>query len=156
MLSRFNNEVLSRGAAAVLPQNLNLEWLGRLQKISEDFLDSNFSLDECKEPQDAADPILSTCVYEILLHKYGDLKNISMKEMIEKMVVYAVSITMETIHRETDIGLAPPDLDNILSIDRIIAFKEVNPDFVKVLEDACIIRNSDKGWFSNLKEKLMS
>lgn len=156
MLSRFNNEVLSRGASAVLPQNLNLKWLGRLQKISEDFLDSNFSLDECKEAQDVADPILSTCVYEILLHKYEDLNNVSLEEMIEKMVVYAISITMEAIHREADIGLKPPDLDTILSIDRIIAFKAVNPDFIKVLEEACIIRESSKGWFSNLKEKIMS
>ena len=156
MLTRFNNEVLSRGAGAVLPQNLNLEWLHRLQKISEEFLDGNFSLDECKDPQDAADPILSTCVYEILLNQYGELNQVSKEEMIEKMVIYALSITMEAVHREADIGLDPPDLDNILSIERIIAYKEVNLDFIKALEQACIIRSSSKGWFGNIKAKLLS
>ena len=72
------------------------------------------------------------------------------------MAVYAVSITMETIHREVDIGLEPPDLDNILSIERIMAFKAVNPDFIKVLEQACIIRDSSKAWFNNIKKKLLS
>jgi len=58
MLVKFNNKVLSKGPTAVLPQNLTNEWLKRLQKISEDFLDSSFSLDECMEPRDIADPIL--------------------------------------------------------------------------------------------------
>jgi len=76
--------------------------------------------------------------------------------MIEKMAIYAISITMETVNRETDIGLDAPTLDNILSIDRIVAFKKINPDFIKLLEQACIIRDSGKGLFDNIKEKLLS
>ena len=52
MLSRFNNEVLSYGPTAVLPQNLNHGWIQKLQKMASDFLDSNFNLDECKDPRD--------------------------------------------------------------------------------------------------------
>jgi len=40
-------------------------------------------------------------------------------------------------------------------MDRIVAYKKVNPEFVKILKQACIVRNSEKGWFKNLKEKLM-
>ena len=40
MLVRFNNEVLSHGPDAVLPQNLNGEWIKILQKMADDFLDT--------------------------------------------------------------------------------------------------------------------
>jgi len=144
MLSKFNNQVLSKGPAAVLPQNLNSEWLKRLHNIADDFLDSSFSLDECKDPQDSADPILSTCVYEILIHQDTDMEKVSIEEMTEKMAIYAVSVAMEAADRESPIGLAPPTLDNILSLDRIVAFKEINSDLIKLLEQACIIRNPEK------------
>ena len=36
MLSQFNNEVLSYGPTAVLPQNLNSSWIMKLQKAAED------------------------------------------------------------------------------------------------------------------------
>ena len=49
----------------------------------------------------------------------------------------------------------PLNLDNIRSMDRIIAYKNINPEFVKILKQACIIRNSEKSWFRNIKEKLL-
>ena len=110
--------------------------------VAEDFLDTNFSLDECQDPQEIADPILSTCVYEILDYQYGDTSGVSTQEILEKIAIYAISISMEAANREADIGLDPPNLDNIFSMDRVIAFKEVNPDFVKLLEQACVIRDS--------------
>ena len=155
MLSRFNNEVLSYGPTAVLPQNLNSNWIKKLQKITDDFLDSNFALDECKDPRDIGDPILMACVYEILGFQQRDSADVSPKEMAEKMAIYSLSILMESVNRESDIGLEPPNLDDILSMDRIMAFKDKNPEFVKVLKQACIIQNSEKGWFQNIKDKLL-
>jgi hypothetical protein len=127
MLTNFYNEVLSYGPAAVLPQNLNNKWLGNLQKMAGDFFDSNFRLDECKEPKDIGDPVLSACVLEILKYKHGDKFKISPKEMAEKVVVYALSIMMESVLRDSDIGLAPPNLDNVLSVERIIKYRDKNP-----------------------------
>jgi hypothetical protein len=155
MLSRFNNEVLSYGPTAVLPQNLNSSWITKLQKIADDFLDSSFSLHECRDPQEVGDPILMSCVYEILGFQQGDSVEVSPKEMAENMVIYSLSILMESVNRESDIGLDPPDLNNILSMERIMAFKDKNPEFVKVLKQACIIKNSEKGWFQNIKDKLL-
>ncbi len=155
MLSRFNNEVLSYGPTAVLPQNLNNTWMKNLQKIADDFLDSNFSLHDCKDPRDIGDPILMACVYEILEFQQRRSADVSPKEMAEKMAIYSLSILMESVNRESNIGLEPPDLDNVLSMDRIMAFKEKNPEFVKVLKQACIIKNSEKGWFQNIKDKLL-
>jgi hypothetical protein len=156
MLTQFYNEVLSYGPVSVLPQNLNDRWLQSMQKLVDDFLDSNFRLDECKEPKDIGDPILSACVLEILKSQHGDNLKITPKEMAEKVVVYALTIMMETVNRESDIGLDPPNLDNILSVERIIDYKDKNPQFVNALRQACIIRESEKGWFKNIKEKLFS
>ncbi len=156
MLSQFNNEVLSYGPTAVLPQNLNTVWLMKLQKVADEFLDSNFDLHECKDPRDVGDPILMTCVYEIVAYQAGEHVEITPDDMAEKMTIYALSIIMEAVHREDNIGLDMPNLDNILSLDRIIAFKKTNPEFIKFLKQVCIVQNSDKGWFRNIKEKLLS
>jgi hypothetical protein len=156
MLSRFNNEVLSYGPSAVLPQNLNSEWIKILQKMADDFLDTNFDLDECKDPRDVGDPVLMACVYEIARYQDKDKTDYTSKEMAEKMVIYALAITMESVHRESDIGLEPPNLDNVLSVDRIVAYQKINPAFVKVLKQACIVRNAEKGWFKNIKEKILT
>jgi len=155
MLSQFNNEVLSYGPTAVLPQNLNSAWINKLQKMADDFLDSNFALHECKDPREIGDPVLMTCVYEILGFQQGDRVDVSPKDMAEKMAIYSLSILMESVNRVSNIGLEPPDLDNILSMERIMAFKDQNPEFVKVLKQACIIQNSEKGWFQNIKDKLL-
>jgi hypothetical protein len=155
MLSQFNNEVLSHGPTAVLPQNLNSAWIMKLQKVADEFLDSNFDLNECKEPGDVGDPVLMACVYEILAYQAGEHVDVSPDDMAEKLTIYALSIIMEIVHREDKIGLEMPNLDNILSIDRIIAFKKTNPEFIKLLKQVCIVRNSDKGWFRNIKEKLL-
>ena len=128
----------------------------KLQKVADEFLDSNFDLHECKDPRDVGDPILMTCVYEILAYQAGEHVDVTPDDMAEKMTIYALSIIMEAVHREDDIGLEMPNLDNILSMDRIITFKKNNPDFIKFLKQVCIVRNSDKGWFKNIKKKLLS
>jgi hypothetical protein len=156
MLARFNNEVLSYGPTAVLPQNLTNDWIQKLQKMASDFLDSNFNLHECKDPRDVGDPVLMACVYEILSYQRGDHVDISPGDMAEKLTIYALAVIMEAVQRETDIGLEPPNLDNVLSIERIIAFKDTNPEFVNVLKQACIVKTSEKGWFRNIKKKLLS
>jgi hypothetical protein len=156
MLSQFNNEVLSYGPTAVLPQNLSSGWIMKLQKAADEFLDSNFDLHECKDPRDIGDPILMACVYEILAYQAGEHVDVTPDEMAEKMTIYALSIIMEAVHREDDIRLEMPNLDNILSIDRIIAFKKTNPEFIDFLKQVCIVQNSDKGWFRNIKEKLLN
>jgi hypothetical protein len=156
MFSEFYNEVLSYGPTAVLPQNLNSKWLQNVQKIADDFLNTNFNLNECKTSQEIEDPILSACVYAIIRYQYGDKFDLTPKDMPEKIVIYALSVTMETVNRKSNFGLKPPNLDNILSTNRIIAYKKTNPEFVKLLREACIIRESEKGWFQNIKEKILS
>jgi hypothetical protein len=63
---------------------------------------------------------------------------------------------METVNRKSDYGLVPPNLDNLLSMERILSYKKTKPEFVDLLKQACIVRESDKGWFQNIKEKFIS
>jgi hypothetical protein len=156
MLSKFNNQVLSKGPGAVLPQNLDAAWLKRLQDFSEDFLEQNFSLDECREPRDIADPLLSVCVLEVLNYHKTDTDNIPIEKMLEYITIYAISIIMEAVNREGDIGLEPPDLDNVLFVERIVDFKKVNPEFYETLKQACVIREPADGWFDNIKKKILA
>jgi hypothetical protein len=156
MLSEFYNEVLAFGPLAVLPQNLNAKWIQRLQKMADDFLESNFNLYECKDAREIGDPIIAASVYEILRYQYGDKFDLTPQEMAEKVVIFALSITMETVNRKSNYGLKPPSLENILSMDRIISYKKTKPEFVELLQQACIVREADKGWFQNIKDKFIA
>ena len=139
MLSKFGNEVLLHGPDALLPQNLNNEWLDILQKMAGDFLDASYDLEECKKPEDVADPILSICVSEILRSQHIDKNDMSIEEMLENITIYSVSLLIEAVERESNIGIERPTLEDILSWDRIIRMRRTNPKFVKALEKACIL-----------------
>ena len=160
MLSRFSNEVLSHGSSAVLPQNLSDYWIKALQKLCDDFLDSNFTIDQCTETLDMGDPVLVSCVHEVLHSRHGAGSEFSDEEMAEKVTIYALSITMETIRRESGIKLPAPTLENLLSIDRIVQFGKINPDFGQFLKRACIAPQNEtsagESWLQRLKDKILS
>ncbi|HSO20198.1 MAG TPA: hypothetical protein VLT88_12100 [Desulfosarcina sp.] len=160
MLSRFSNEVLSRGADAVLPQNLSDFWLEALQKRCDDFLDVNFAVDQCTETLDMGDPILVACVHEILHRQRGGGVDVSAEDLAEHVTIYALSVTMETIRRQSDIAMAPPSVDNLLSIDRIVAFGKTNPAFGRFLQRACVVPEDDdpaeSSWFQRLKKNILA
>jgi hypothetical protein len=139
MLSKINNEVLSHGPKAVLPQNLNKKWLNILQEMAEDFIGSNYDLEECRKPEDVADPILSVCVSELLISQHNGKTDIPIKEMLEKITIYSISLIIEAVDRESNIGIEQPTLEDILYWDRIIRMKKTNPEFVETLEKACIL-----------------
>ncbi len=79
--------------------------------------------------------------------------------MAEKVTIYALSITMETIRRESGIEMPTPTLENLLSIDRIVQFGKINPDFGQFLKRACITPESEtpveKSWLQRLKKKII-
>lgn len=160
MLSKFSNEVLVRGADAVLPQNLSDFWLQTLQKCCDDFLDSNFAVDQCSEALDMGDPLLIACVHELLHRRRGSRSEVAADELAEHVTIYALSVTMETIRRQSDIAMAPPTVDNLLSIDRIVAFGKTNPEFARFLRRACVVPDDDDPveltWFQRLKRTILA
>ena len=108
--------------------------------MAEDFIGSNYDLEKCKKPEDIADPILSVCVSELSMSQYNNKTDTPIKEFLEKITIYSISLIIEAVDRENNIGIEQPTLENILSWDRIIRMKKTNPEFVKTLEEACIFK----------------
>ncbi|MFY9941322.1 MAG: hypothetical protein WAK57_04045 [Desulfobacterales bacterium] len=138
LLSEFGNEVLSRGSAAVLPQNLNQKWLGILQRRVDDFIDSHFEPETCPGSHRSVDPLLTACVSEILHHQEGDSVRITEEDLIRKTTIYAVAVTMESIHRGAHRPLEPPTLDNIFATERLVRLKTAYPELEAFLERVCV------------------
>jgi len=133
--------------------------LKTLQKHCDDFLDRNFAVDQCTETLDTGDPLLVACIHEVLQHSRPSGPELSAGELAENITVYALSITMETIRRSSQIEMSAPTLDNLLSIDRIVAFGKINPEFGEFLQRACILPEGDSAgeanWFQRLKKKIL-
>ena len=138
LLSKFANEVLSRGASALLPFNLSMEWLAVLQKMADDFLDLNFQSENCADVGDHVDPILSASVSEILAYQQGGTTEIAPEELIKKITIYAIQITIETIRRESKIEVERPSLDNILDAYMLAEMSGHFPEMANFLDRVCL------------------
>ena len=138
LLSKFANEVLSRGASALLPQNLSSQWLSDIQKMADDFLDVHFESESCSGAGDDADPILSACVSEILSHQQASVTEISPDDLIKKITIYAIQITVETIQRQSGIGVEPPSLENIFDSEFLAALKDLYPNMAQFYDRVCL------------------
>ena len=138
LLSKFGNEILSRGPEAVLPQNLSPEWLGRIQKMADEFLDTNFEGDDCRKDDFTADPVLSACVLEILRHLKDGKVDVQEKEMFEKLTLYALSVTVETVTKQRAIALEPPTLATIFDKRRLQEIVNIRPEFETIIKVVCM------------------
>ena len=138
LLSKFANEVLSRGASALLPQNLSAQWLENIQKMADDFLDVNFEFENCSEVGDDVDPILSACVSEILFYQQAGAAEISPDDLMRNITIYAIQITIETIRRQSGIGVAPPSLENIFDSGYLAELKDLFPDMAQFYDSVCL------------------
>jgi hypothetical protein len=138
LLSKLGNEVLSGGPEAVLPQNLSPEWLGRIQKMADEFLDTNFEGDDCRKDNFTADPVLSACVLEILRHLKDGKVDVQEKEMFEKLTLYALSVTVETVTKQRAIALEPPTLATIFDRRRLQEIVNIRPEFETIIKIVCM------------------
>ena len=138
LLSKFANEVLSRGASALLPQNLSSQWLFDIQKVVDDFLDVNFDSENCSKVGDDVDPILSACVSEILAYQQTGVTEISPDDLMRNITIYAIQITIETIRRQTGIGVEPPSLENIFDSGYLAELKDLFPDLTQFFDSVCL------------------
>ncbi|UCE54878.1 MAG: hypothetical protein JSV31_05400 [Desulfobacterales bacterium] len=138
LLSKFANEVLSKGPSALLPQNLSSEWLAKIQKMADDFLDINFEADSCDDVGDIVDPILSACVSEILSYQQDGTTETSPNDLIKRITIYSIHITIETIRRESGIGVDPPSLDNVFEQNRLSELKDLFPEMEQFFDRVCL------------------
>jgi hypothetical protein len=138
LLSKFANEVLAKGPSALLPQNLSPEWLAKIQKMADDFLDINFESNSCDDVGDTVDPILSACVSEILAYQQDGTTEISSDDLIQSITIYTIHITIETVRRESGLDVEPPSLDNIFELRPLSALKELFPEMEQFIDRVCL------------------
>ncbi len=122
----------------MLPQNLSPGWLTTIQKLADDFFDINFESENCSEVGEVVDPILSACVSEILSYQQGGTTEISADDLIKKITIYSIQITIETIRRESGIGVASPSLENIFESDSLAELKDLFSDMSNFLDRVCL------------------
>jgi hypothetical protein len=137
-LSRFANEVLSKGPEAVLPQNLNSFWLKKIQKMADHYLDTGFVSDDCENISAIEDSIITACVYEIYKHPNADDVELEKNKFIKFATIYLVCITMETVRRESGIQIDLPTLENIFSEGRMNQLKTENPELGTFFKRVCL------------------
>jgi hypothetical protein len=141
-LSRFANEILSKGSEAVLPQNLDLFWLKNIQKMADYYLDTGFESNDCENINAIEDPIATSCVYEIYGSQYKDDADLPKNKLIKYTTIYLVCITMETIRRESGLQMELPTLENIFSDERINRLKTEYPELGKFFKRVCLDNHS--------------
>ena len=137
-LSHFAGEVLFKGPEAVLPQNLSPEWLGRIQKMADEFLDANFEGGDCRKVGFTADPVLSACVLEILRYLNDGKVDVQENEMFEKLTLYALSVTVQTVAKQKAIDLEPPTLATIFDKRRLQEIVKIRPEFEPIIKIVCM------------------
>ncbi len=138
LLSKFGNEVLSKGPQSVLPQNLSLEWLARIQKMADSFLDTHFDEELCRYDGFTADPILTACVSEITRYQNHGSVEIQEREMFDKLTMYALAVTIETVRKEATVSLPVPTLDDIFDKARYQDIENTLPHFGAILKFVCL------------------
>ena len=138
LLSKFGNEVLSKGPESVLPQNLTPVWLERIQKMADNFLDAHFDKDQCRWDGFEADPILTACVSEVLRHQNRRRVEIQEREMFDKLTMYALAVTIETVRKEATANLPVFSLDDIFDKERYREIETALPQFGTILKFVCL------------------
>jgi hypothetical protein len=138
LLSKFGNEVLSKGSESVLPQNLPPAWLERIQKMADNFLDAHFDGEKCHWDGFAADPILTACVSEITRYQNQGSVEIQEREMFDKLTMYALAVTIETVRKDATASLPVPSLDDIFDKQRYRDIENVLPQFGAILKFVCL------------------
>lgn len=138
LLAKFANEVLSGGPAAVLPRNLNPEWLAVLQKMADDFLDANFEADDCLKIGDIVHPVLTACVSELLNRRQAEGGSPAPGALTRKITIYAIQLTIETLRRNSGLEVPPASLDNIFEPAGLFALREKFPAMAQFLDRVCL------------------
>lgn len=154
MLAKLNNQLLSQGPAAVLPQNLSDGWLEVLQQSAEAYLDATYDLEVCREPSDDADPMLIACVIEIYRSGSGDRSRIDTDKMGEMVTIYALSLIIESAARSHGLSAPRPELSDFFSWERFRRLSREIPELSDFLERACILKPAKAGWLDAIRAKL--
>jgi len=143
MLNQFMDEVLSGGAEAVLPQNLDDRWLDMIYAASIRFLKEAYAGQEGKGKasyafSDQNSMLMLSSATEIAQHNKGYSPDsgehtIPEKEIFEHLLCYSLSVVYESIRREAHFEFAYPTLENIFDQQRLYEIERSSPGLTDLL-----------------------
>lgn len=142
MINRFIDEVVSQGAEAVLPQNLEMEWLDTIYVAAKNFLHTALTmktdLPEEEVLNDENSMMMLSAVVELVQHQNGYKQSgepfeIPEEQIFECISCYAIAIVLESIARESDAEFTPPNTANIFERERLFDVEQENPELTVLL-----------------------
>ena len=118
-LAQFSTEVLRRGAAAVLPQNLPDRWLDALLEEADMFAPGEGDPEEGDSVEDCCAGLLGA-VLVVLMEQRGhpDKLEVAASALMSHLHCYILALSAERVSRDTDIWVEPPTLANIFDAER--------------------------------------
>jgi len=118
-LAQFSTEVLRRGAAAVLPQNLPDRWLDALLEEADMFAPGEGDPEEGDSVEDCCAGLLGA-VLVVLMEQRGhpDKLEVAASALMSHLHCYILALSAERVSRDTDIWVEPPTLANIFDEER--------------------------------------
>ena len=144
MLNQFMDEVVANGPEALLPHNLDDQWLDMIYTASKLFIRTAALPAEEKEKKeydftDLYSNLMLTSVMEIIYHQKGVIIKSSKiavpeAEIYEYILCYAMSVVYESIRRNADIVIPLPTLDTILDRERLFEIEQSNPELTEFLQ----------------------
>lgn len=151
MLSQFVDEVISKGAEALLPQNLEENWLERIYVAAKNFLDitvnSNGIIEEDEILNDMNSMMMLSSILEIAQQQASYSPSDKPYEIPEDMLFeyiscYSLSIVLEAITRESGMSMDLPTVETIFDRERLFAIEQSNPELTVLLNT--LITGDDK------------
>lgn len=142
MLNQFVDEVISQGAEALLPQELEEKWLDRMYVAAKNFLQMAMKPEGVISEEDILNDINSmimlSSIVEIAQHQSGYAPSDQPYEIPEDMLFeyiscYALAIVLESISRESGMGVDSPTLETIFERDRLFSIEQSNPEITVLL-----------------------
>ena len=144
-INKFMDDVVSRGADAVLPQNLDKEWLERLFIASKDFLAiavKDEGMEEEEEPfNDENSMMLLTAVTELTQAQKDykpDDEEVDEGLFFENLSCYALSILFEAIRQESEFTFEEPTIETIFNRERLYDIEQETPVITEILNEIVV------------------
>lgn len=141
MINRFMDEVVSKGAEALLPQNLTSEWLEHLTVGAKKFLLTAMKgeSDDPVDPfEDAESTMMLSGVMEIIQSQKGystdtEIPEIPDDELFECLSCYALWVVITFLGKVLELTLEFPTTENIFDREQIYEIEQKYPQLTAAL-----------------------
>ncbi len=152
-INRFMDEVITRGAEAVLPHNLEEEWLERLFIAAKAFLAIAVREEECGEEEepfgDEDSMMLLTAVTELTQSQKSYVPDEGDEQVdeglfFEHLSCYALSILFEAIRKESEFTFDLPTIETIFDRERLYAIEQNTPVITEILNELVVGKAPEK------------